>query len=129
MTQSGLRSEDGGGLRRSVLRHDGAVGFHDIDPRAAAGQFDRNDVAGDGGAREQYALPGQVVRLEGGEQALRDVLLAHEIDFEVQRLDGGARGRSDGADAGAKRGDRRAERSRRSMKKRTPLALVKISQS
>ena len=66
---------------------------------------------------------------EGFEQAFGHVLLAHEIALEMQRFDGVARGRADGADARPQRAQVAGERSRRSRKKRTPLALVKISQS
>ena len=114
--------------RRSFGR-DGAVGLHDVHARAAAGEFVGHEVAGDGGARQQDALAGQVVSGEGFQQAFGDVLLAHQVHLEVQRFDGGARGRADGADAWRAACAGRRRWSRRSRKKRTPLALVKISQS
>ena len=84
-----------------MFRRHGAVGLHDIHVRAAAGEFGGHQVAGDGGARQQDALAGQIVSGEGFEQPFGDVLLAHQVHLDVQRLDGGARGRADGADFGA----------------------------
>src|SRR5205823_2471528 len=77
--------------------------FHDVHARAAAGQRGGHEVAGDGGAREQDAAAGEVVRSEGVDQAFGDVLGAHEIDLQVQRFNRRASGGTDGADLRAKR--------------------------
>ena len=109
-----------------MFRRHGAVGLDDVDVSAAAGEFGGHQVAGDGGARKQDALAGEIVSGEGFQQRFGDVLFAHQVHLDVQRLDGGARGGADGADFGAQLAEIVADASR---KKRTPLALVKISQS
>src|SRR5882724_11212296 len=86
---------------REAIGRDGSVSLHYVDLSAAAGELLRDEVACHGSAREQDALAGEVVRGEGFEQTFGDVLLTHEVDFEMEGLDGVAGGRADGADARA----------------------------
>ncbi len=99
--QSGLAREGCADAFRGALGHHGAVGFHHVHRGAAARQFRRHQVARHGRARQQHALAGEIVRGEGLQQAFRHIFLAHQVDLQVQRLDGRARGRADGADARA----------------------------
>ena len=108
--QSGRLRQDFARLLREMLGRHGAVGLHHVHVRAAAGEFGGHQVARHGGARQQDALAGEIVRGEGFEQPFGDVLLAHQVHLEVQRFDGGARGRPDGADFGAQLAQIVAER-------------------
>ena len=109
-------------------RH-GAIGLHHIDVRAAPASSTGTRSRATAARGSRTRLPARSCGGEGLEQALGDVLLAHQIDLQVERFDGGARGRADGADLGAQRAQVGGGAVQRSRKKRTPLALVKISQS
>src|SRR5208283_1892485 len=99
----GLVGENFGGAGGSVVGHHGAVGLDHIHLRAAASEFDRNQVARHGGARQQDSLSAQVVIRESGDQSLGDILGAHQVHFQMQSFDSGAGGGADGADACAQR--------------------------
>ncbi len=99
--QSGVARQDVARVFGEMIGRHGAVSLHDIDVSAAAGEFVGHEVARDGGARKQDVFAGKIVSGEGFEERFGDVLFAHQVHFDVQRFDGGARGRSDGADFGA----------------------------
>ena len=130
MTQSGWRAEARRDCARGVLGHDGAVRLHDIDHGAAAGQFDGNEVARDRRARQQHALARR-----GRERAKAASRPSATYSLPIRstfRCSASTAARVAGPMAQMLRAQRAqigGERSSRSMKKRTPFALVKISQS
>ncbi len=83
---------------RETLRHDGFVGFDDVDVSSRFAQFAGDDVAGDLGADQQDALP-FYFSLQTADDGFGDVFLGNDVDFDAALLDGFFRGGADGGDA------------------------------
>ena len=93
--------EDLASMFGQVLGGLGAIGFDDVHGCAAAGEFGRNQVAGNGGARQKNAAACEIVRGKGFEKAFGDVLLAHQIDLEMDGFNRGSGGGANGTDSRA----------------------------
>ena len=92
----GVLGEDFAGTLCQAFGRDGSVGFHNFHLGPALAEGIGQDIAGDGGPRDQDSLAFHVMGCKSFEQSLRYILLRGDVHLEVEPFEGVARGRTDG---------------------------------